>query len=378
MEKFLFYTSDNYHDHSLTGGNKRYIEILYSLIDNGEEVFLLAPQDIYLPKKEYFQILPIKPRESKKLPNGLLNFLLNRKAFKRAKKLNIDRTVLFSFPYGIQGALAGLPDIVLFLREDFFEYKKYSHASKITVLKPVSKSLFRLLERFTLKKARQIIVQCNYDKQAIISRHRKLQPSIEQKIRVLPNNVNPSWIAKNNVEKTRSNKEGTYVYEIAFVGNVDNYRKGLHVLLKAMEKLIRKKYPVKLNVIGSGQLIEKYRLKYLNAEQIDFHGRKDEPMKHLAEQDLLVVPSLADSFPNTVLEGLYMEIPVIGSQRGGIPEILKYEELLFEPEEEALFAKIAGIIDENLFESYKQLCMQRKDALTFDWGAEVRKLLKPE
>ncbi len=375
MERYLFYTSDNYHDHSLTGGNKRYIEILNSLIDNDDEVFLLAPKDINLPKKDSLQILPIKPCKSKILPNGLLNFLLNRKVFKRAKKLNVDRTVLFSFPYGIQGALAGLPDIVLFLREDYFEYKKYSPASKITIFKPVINYFFRVLERFSLIKAGKIIVQCNYDKQAIISRHPKLQPSIEPKIVVLPNNVNPSWIRKNNVKKI-NNKEGSNVYEIAFVGNVDNYRKGLHILLEAMEKLLQKKYPVKLNLIGSGQLIEKYRLKYLNAEQIEFHGRKDEPMKHLTEQDLLVVPSLADSFPNTIMEGLYLEIPVIGSRRGGIPEMLKYKELLFEPEEEALFTKIARMIDENLFESYRQLCVQRKNALTFDWGAEMRKLLK--
>jgi len=191
---------------------------------------------------------------------------------------------------------------------------------------------------------------------------------------VLPNNVNPSWIRKNNEEKTRKNTEGSNVYEIAFVGNVDNYRKGLHVLLGAVEKLLYKKYPVKLNVIGTGQLVGKHR-KYLNIKQIEFLGRKDEPMKYLADQDLLVVPSLADSFPNTVLEGLYMEIPVIGSKRGGIPEILKYEELLFEPEEEALFTKIARMIDENLFESYKQLCVQRKDALAFDWEADMRNLL---
>ena len=374
MKRYLFYTSDNYHDHSLTGGNKRYIEILNSLIDNGDEVFLLAPKDINLPQKDNLQIIPIKRWKPRILPNGLLNFLLNRKAFKRAKKLNVDRTVLFSFPYGIQGVLAGLPDIILFLREDYFEYKKYSRASKNALFNPVINFSFQLLERFTLKKVRKIIVQSNYDKQAIISRHRKLKSIIEQKIRVLPNNVNPSWIRKNNVEKFRNNKEGSNVYEIAFVGNVNNYRKGLHVLLVAVEKLLHKKYPVKLNVIGNGQFVGKHR-KYLNIKQIEFLGRKDEPMKYLADQDLLVVPSLADSFPNTVLEGLYMEIPVIGSKRGGIPEILKYEELLFEPEKEALYTKIARMIDENFFESYRQLCVQRKNALTFDWVAEMRNLL---
>ena len=355
MKRYLFYTSDNYHDHSLTGGNKRYIELLYSLIDNGDEVYLLAPKDINLDPRDKLYILPIKPWKSKILPNGLLNFLLNRKAFKQAKKLDVDHTVLFSFPYGIQGALIGLPDIALLLREDYFEYKKYKRASKIALFQPLINYVFQHLERFTLKKAGKIIVQCDHDKQAIISRHRKLQPFIERKIRILPNNVNPSWIRNNNVEKYRSKKKGSNVNEIAFIGNVDNYRKGLHLLLGALEKLLHKKYPVKLNVIGGGKLIEKYQLQYLNAKQIEFHGQKDEPMKHLAEQDLLVVPSLADSFPNTVLEGLYMEIPVIGSRRSGIPEMLKYEDLLFEPDENALFTKLAKMIDENLFEQYRQL-----------------------
>ncbi|MGM0497277.1 MAG: glycosyltransferase family 4 protein [Bacteroidota bacterium] len=375
MKRYLFYTADNYKDHALTGGNKRFIELLYSLTDNGDEVFLLAPEDINLPKKENLRILPVRTFQSKILPNGLLNLLLNRKAFNRAKKLNVDHTVLISFPYGIQGALIGLPDIALLLREDYFEYKKYNRTIKISLFKPVLNHYFKLLERFTLKKAGKIVVQCDYDKQAIISRHRKIQPSIEQKVSVLPNNVDSSWIRKHKAEKSGRNKEGSEMYNIAFVGNVDNYRKGLHVLLGAVERLLQKNHPVKLNVIGGGKLIEKYRQTCQNVKQIEFHGWQDEPMKHLAKQDLLVVPSLADSFPNTVLEGLYLEIPVIGSRRGGIPEILNYEELLFEPEENALFSRIAKMIDEHLFENYRQLCLQRKKALSFDWGEEMRKLL---
>jgi len=39
--------------------------------------------------------------------------------------------------------------------------------------------------------------------------------------------------------------------------------------------------------------------------------------------DCLVIPSLKESFPNVAIEAFFMKTPVLGTQVGGIPELLR-------------------------------------------------------
>jgi glycosyltransferase involved in cell wall biosynthesis len=73
------------------------------------------------------------------------------------------------------------------------------------------------------------------------------------------------------------------------------------------------------------------------------------------------------------MEAFFFDIPVIGSNRGGIPDMLKYQELIFEPTADELERKIKEIIDCNLIENYKGLCRKRKEYFTFDWVKEIEK-----
>jgi glycosyltransferase involved in cell wall biosynthesis len=87
------------------------------------------------------------------------------------------------------------------------------------------------------------------------------------------------------------------------------------------------------------------------------------------------VPSLADSCPNTVMESIYNEIPVIGSKSGGIPEILIDSNSLFNPSEYDLQLKIISLFDyDNL---NKILLSQKKikEELTFDWVMKISEIL---
>jgi hypothetical protein len=55
--------------------------------------------------------------------------------------------------------------------------------------------------------------------------------------------------------------------------------------------------------------------------------------------------------------------------------MLQDEELLFEPEADQLFHKIASLLDNNTYKKYRELCIKRKEALRFDWGGAMRELL---
>ncbi|MFP4047232.1 MAG: hypothetical protein ACLFT4_05680, partial [Bacteroidales bacterium] len=61
--------------------------------------------------------------------------------------------------------------------------------------------------------------------------------------------------------------------------------------------------------------------------------------------------------------------------RGGIPEILKYPELLFEPDVLSLKSKIEKIITGKQLENIRQKCIERKKHFIFDWSTLLIQLI---
>jgi glycosyltransferase involved in cell wall biosynthesis len=99
--------------------------------------------------------------------------------------------------------------------------------------------------------------------------------------------------------------------------SLSNPRKGMHLLLKALEE-----YPassdVELCCVGKIGNFE-------NLGNARFFGRIYDPTKLASiycAADLFVIPSLEDNLPNTVLESLMCGTPVLGFSIGGIPEMV--------------------------------------------------------
>ena len=378
MATFVTYTLDLFDGTTVTGGNKRFKELIWNLAEKGDIIHLFIPYNAHFPAHENIVRHSIKKPVISLFPVGFSSFILNYKKLRSIKKINSDKVILVSVPYGIQGALLGLKQMVLILWEDFIEVRKLKYRQKkLNILNGFKTSILTRVEGYALKKAYQIITQCSYDKRQIIRRHKTLEKEITKKTYIIPNNVNPSWIAKHeNLVSAKTNKANTGEFTIYFIGNLNDTKKGAQILLEAVSKLIEDEYDIRLVLIGGGKLLSTYRAKYSENNKIEFLGYQYDPLQYLVNADLLVVPSLVDSFPNTIMEGLFLEIPVIGSRRGGIPEMLQYEELLFEPETKSLLNKIVSIFNDKTYEKYRNLCLKRKTVLTFDWGAEMRKLLK--
>jgi len=60
----------------------------------------------------------------------------------------------------------------------------------------------------------------------------------------------------------------------------------------------------------------------------------NETMKKLKESTILIVPSRMESIPQVIKEAFYLKIPVIATNVGGIPELIKTQEtgIIIEPE----------------------------------------------
>jgi glycosyltransferase involved in cell wall biosynthesis len=380
MKTYIFYTSTIFGKEIITGGTRRFLELLHGLLEKGDIIHLFVPKQAEIIGHPNLIRHNVYAFNSKILPNGLLNFVINYFKLLSINKLKYDRLITIGLPYALQCALLNLKKIVYIVWEDFIEYRLISLDQKrIPVflkkyLKIVLIHIGKRLEKFTLLRVSKINVQCEFDKKNLLERHKEISERIINKFHILYNNVDPSWIISQNYlmkGKCKIRKESE-VLKICFIGNIGDMRKGLHILLNAVERIIRIENGVELNIIGGGPLLNYYREKYKDFKQIHFFGSLPNPIPELIKNDLLIVPSLADSFPNTVMEALYFEVPVIGSNRGGIPEMLKFEELLFNVNDDSLYVKIKEIFKENILINYKELCKQRKLELSFDWINEMK------
>ena len=386
MAEYIFYTNDDFINNRVTGGNRRFAELVNGLMHKGHRVHLFIPAYADYPHHANLIRYPLKRRDSRVLPNGLLNFFSNYRQLRRIRKMKQARPVFVSVPYAIQAALAGVKNSTLIVWEDFVGYRKIALESKGVprFLMPPLILLWRWMERFTLLRVGRIVVQCRYDRQLLLKRHASYIPRLRKRITVLRNNVNPSWIKQMDHLRVPSvtanaHRQSSSSYQppfqMGFIGNLDDRRKGLHLLLRAYARLSAEGRDVWLHVMGDGRWGKTYRRQYREYPGIIFHGHLQRPMQRLAAIDMLVVPSLSDSFPNTVMEALYLGIPVLGSRKGGIPEMLYYEDLLFEPRVEALYFRLKWAMQGQHLETIRELCARRRKSLEFDWVGAMQRVI---
>jgi len=378
METFVFYTNDDYIHNRVTGGTRRFVELVTGLMERGNQVHLFLPDHAEFPSHPNLTRHPLRRKRARLVPAGLLNFIYNFKQLRQIARIPDARVVMVSVPYGIQGVLAGIRGFALIVWEDFVEYRRIRLRTRGApgFFVGLMEELWRFIERLTVKKAGRIIVQCSHDQQVLMRRHPGMAEKLDHKTEVIHNDVNPAWISNMRHLKDEKSPLADGRYHIGFIGNMDDTRKGLHLLLASVARLLDEDEKIRLHVIGDGRLRKDYMKKYREYEQIVFYGSIEYPMKALSAFDVLVVPSLSDSFPNTIMEALYLDVPVLGARRGGIPEMLHYDELLFEPNTRSLYRKLSALIDtgkNDRIEPLRKLCHQRQKAFDFDWIEVMQK-----
>lgn len=387
MTKIAMYTSSKLFGERVTGGVKRFLELYEGMKNKNIDVDLFCGDTQEVLAKNNVKAYSLKNANKSKnifIPTELKIFIKNINTIRRIKKMNYDAVIIFDVPTAIGLCLIGIKKIQLFIRQDLIEYKR------ITISNRVKNKLFTniylffamLWETICLIRANKIFLQCKYDYNALINRHRLIRNNIEKKSIIQINNVNPSWIVKNSQEKIASkenifkSKNGEKDYFIVFVGNFSHDRKGYKIFLEAIKSLLDKNTSLKAIMIGDGKDLLSCKEKYKNYLDIIFLGRLKNPIPIIKRCNLMVVPSLADSCPNTVMEALYNEIPVIGARSGGIPEILVNSDSLFDPDPSSLREKIEYYLNEDNLLTLKMQQKLRKKELEFDWFLKIIQLLE--
>jgi len=149
------------------------------------------------------------------------------------------------------------------------------------------------------------------------------------------------------------------VKTILFVGALSKWHryKGLDVLIHAFALVKRVQSDIVLLVVGDGTLRASYQelTSHLNLERsVIFAGdvSDEELPRYYAASDLLILPSRdrSEGFGLTILEANTCGIPAVGSEVGGIPEVIRhrFNGLLVPPgNPEALASAITHLLEED-------------------------------
>jgi glycosyltransferase involved in cell wall biosynthesis len=103
--------------------------------------------------------------------------------------------------------------------------------------------------------------------------------------------------------------------------------KGWEILIEAFLRLVDKYESITLMLAFSETNYMDYlKLKYSKHEKIQFLGLIDPIDEFLSSIDIVVFPTYypGESLPNTIIESLMFDIPVISTQHAEIPNMIQY------------------------------------------------------
>lgn len=378
MGQILLYSSGIIAEKKPTGGELRFLELAGYMAKQKNTALCCADEATALAELGLKADIRMKGSEGTPpfLPEEARILLANRKTLKEIVKSKYDRIIVFDVPPAIGLTLAGAKNLVLMIRKDLIGYERVKSSGN-SPKKKLRIAYQWLCESLCLRSARQVICQCAYDRDVILNRHPMLAKQDAAKFDIQINNINPSWIARRNEAADPENRDARK-FRICFIGGFDDLRKGQNLFLEAAQVLKSKHPELEFVLVGGGKRLQSYRDQF-ESDRIRFLGRMDNPLSVLKSSDLLVVPSLADSCPNTVMEALYTGIPVIGSRAGGIPEILKDEEALFDTQSSSIVERIERLqADRTAYEHLRERQRKRAEELEFDWPERIMQLIQSD
>lgn len=191
-----------------------------------------------------------------------------------------------------------------------------------------------------------------------------------------PSSVIPHPFAAESLGVPRAEPSGRRAGRacILYFGRIE-YRKGLHVLIQAGQRLLEKQLDVEFRFIGAdtptgpfGQSMREWLERHISAAwRGRFHFEPARPRTELLsairEATICCFPSLWENFPNVCLESMAEGAIVVGSDAGGMGEIIEDGKsgLLFPSGDAAQLAQVLerALTDEALRWSVRQEAPRR-------------------
>lgn len=321
------------------------------------------------------KLFSLKERVSRKNPIRYLAKIQNVFSYsRRLADLVIDQDLLY---------IHNEPNILFFI-------KKRSHQKIILHMhnEHLTMPILREFYRKALKKVDVVICVSNFIKKSAL----KYFPEYSNKFKVVLNATDiekfkpyeeEAFVAIQNVLTIEKNKK-----YILYVGRLTEI-KGVHVLIRAFSKVMEIEPNARLIIAGSsffeGATLTKYE-KHLKAESAGLKERiiftgfiPHEVLKYLySVADISVVPSIWDEpFGLVALEAMASGAALIGTEVGGIPEVIEHERtgLLVPPNDvDALVEATVFLLNNE--SRRKELISSGLESVrsSFNWGVLVENI----
>ncbi len=364
-----------------TGGQRRYLELVQQLGALGHDVLLIKSEALDIPLRDCRALALPFPSGPSVVPFALRCLAALRRgrsviaqAIPRADWVMIHGETHF-FAGAWLSSLTGARLLFAYRNNTVFEAGISLRENRGHPLKQASIAFgilkYRCYELAIGRRADVLVFQSTFDQESYLCRN----PGARPKCAIVPGNIGGPRFQPQHNDINRSKG----LRRLAFVGGLGE-RKGVRYLVQAVEQLVRQGSDVVLDVIGGDATLPRWQARIEErglADRIRLLGRQADPFPFIAAADLVVVPSLFDSYPDVVLEALHVGTPVIGSAVGGIPDILRYDELLFEPRSaEAIRDKVAAMIARpEAYQRARELCRARREHFYFDWARAFERLM---
>lgn len=251
------------------------------------------------------------------IPRPLVLYQLDRWKFYRELQ-NIKPDIVHGHGtenlFSYVAVTSGYPNVVSIQAIISLLLKQYRRLSR----RAFEHFLVQFVERLTVRRGKNFIIKAPFAEEFI----RRLNPSA--RIFLLENIIHEAFFG---VER----RNGNGGKKIIFVGTLIN-TKGVEELVRAFHEIVSDHADLELHLIGTGT--ESYVRNVLRplinrgTGRIVLRGQlsSDQLAAELKDAAMLILPSYFETSPNVVAEAMVAGTPVIGTDVGGIPFMIKHGE----------------------------------------------------
>jgi L-malate glycosyltransferase len=115
------------------------------------------------------------------------------------------------------------------------------------------------------------------------------------------------------------------IRRVVMVANL-RAEKGHDTLLAAAPRILERHPDASFSLVGDGprrEALETLTRALGLSQRVRFFGERRDVPAVLAEHDLFVLPSRSEAFPNALIEAMAAALPVVATDVGGIPEVVR-------------------------------------------------------
>lgn len=193
---------------------------------------------------------------------------------------------------------------------------------------PPQEKLFLLMERIAAGWCHALIALTAAEKRE----HLELRVGKPEMWHVIPSGVNQKKFGEIPPDRLAGMRQALGIPAkaklVAFIGRLAPI-KGPRFFVEAMPLIVKQIPDAHFLIVGDGEErpFMEQRIRDLGvADRVAWTGQKEEVAEYFALLDVLVVPSLNEGMGRVIVEAGFFAKPVIGSNVGGIPDLIQHHE----------------------------------------------------